>query len=271
MTVLAGRAVVVTGAGRGLGEAYAVQVAAEGAGVVVNDVDPAAAEATAALIRARGGRAVGVPGSVADWSTAERLISRCVEEFGAIDGLVNNAGVVSVRPVRQEYEENLRRVIGVNLLGAAFCGTVALRAMLERGGGSVVNVTSGAALGVPSLGAYSASKGGMTSLTYSWAAEVAGSGVRVNAVSPEARTPLADELAAEFPDVPAGTHDPASNAPAVVFLLSDFAAEVNGQVLVTGGPQLRTQRRPGFSPAAHDDGWTPEAVAAFVRGQEVRR
>lgn len=264
MSVLAGKAVVVTGAGRGLGAAYAVLAAEHGAGLVLNDVDAVAAERTAEQIRTGGGRAVTVAGDVGEWDVAEALVARCVSEFGHVDGLVNNAGVVTVCPVSAETEENLRRVIGVNLLGAAFCGTLALRVMLRQDSGSVVNVTSGAAMGVPALGAYSASKGGLTSLTYAWAAEVAGTGVRVNAVSPEARTPLAQTLAAQFPDVPAGMSDPLSNAPAVVHLLSDDARGVNGQVLLTRGVGVRLQERPRYSRLAGAEPWTVDTAAAAV-------
>jgi NAD(P)-dependent dehydrogenase (short-subunit alcohol dehydrogenase family) len=257
--VLAGKAVVVTGAGRGLGAAYAGAVAAAGARVVCADLDGSAAERTAGAI---GG--VPVTADVSDWDAAAALIDTCVDRFGAIDGLVNNAGVVTVAAAAEETEANLRRIIGVNLLGAAFCGTHALRHMTARDSGSIVNVTSGAALGVPRMGAYAASKGGVTALTYAWAAELAGTGVRVNAVSPNARTPLADTLAAAFPDVPAGTASPESNAAAVVYLLSDRASGVQGQVYVTGGETLARQSRPRSTEIGRSGAWTPADVAAAV-------
>lgn len=263
MSVLDGKAVVVTGAGRGLGAAYARAAAEHGAAVVVADIDADAAAEVAAGI---GDRAVPMRVDVTDWAAAGELIEGCVDRFGAIDGLVNNAGVVTVAAVAEETEENLRRVIGVNLLGVAFCGTHALRRMTVRGSGSIVNVTSGGALGMSRLAAYAASKGGVTSLTYAWAAEVSGSGIRVNAVSPNARTPLAGSLAAAFPDVPAGTAAPESNAPMVVHLLSDEARDIQGQVFVTGGPGLCRQGRPRITEIGHRDGWTPATVAAALGG-----
>jgi NAD(P)-dependent dehydrogenase (short-subunit alcohol dehydrogenase family) len=268
MSVLAGRAVVVTGAGSGLGAAYALHAAECGAAVVVNDVDAAAADACVKRIGSLTDRVVADHHDVSHWAGAEALIDGCVTRFGAIYGLVSNAGIVTVCRPEEETEQNLRRVIEVNLLGVAFCGTHALRHMVARGQGSIVNVTSGAALGVPSLGAYAASKGGITALTYSWAASVAGTGVRVNAVSPNARTPLADALAAEFPEVPAGTDEPVTNAAAVGFLLSDLAADVNGQVFVTGGPTLRRQTRPRIVDVARigdDETWTAESVAGALQ------
>jgi len=261
VTLLEGKAVVVTGAGRGLGAAYARAAAAYGAAVVVADVDGDAAARTAAGI---GSAAVAVTADVADWDAAGALVDGCVDRFGAIDGLVNNAGVVTVVDSKDETEADLRRVVGVNLLGAAFCGTHALRHMTARGSGSIINVTSGAAFGLPRLAAYSASKGGVTALTYAWAAEVAGTGVRVNAVSPNARTPLADELAGAFPDVPAGTADAESNAPVVVYLLSQSAGGPHGQVFVTGGPVLGRQSPPRIGELGRSERWTPDAVAAIL-------
>ncbi len=264
MTGLDGKAVVVTGAGSGLGAAYAIAAAAVGASVVCGDIDGAAAERTAATIVASGGTAAVVEVDIADWANAGALIEGCVERFGAVDGLVNNAGVVAVAGIAEETEHNLRRVVEVNLLGTAFCGVHALRQMTARGSGSIVNVTSGSALGVARLGAYSASKGGVTALTYAWAAEVAGTGVRVNAVSPNARTPLAETLASAFPDVPVGSESPESNAAAVVHLLSDAAQDIHGQVFVTGGPALRRQSRPRIVELASHETWTPGDLAAAM-------
>jgi NAD(P)-dependent dehydrogenase (short-subunit alcohol dehydrogenase family) len=269
VTVLDGRAVIVTGAGSGLGAAYAVAAAAAGASVVCADIDAAAAERTAATITEVGGAAAAVRVDVADLAAAAALIDTCVERYSAVDGLVNNAGVVTVVSIAEESEQNLRRVLEVNLLGSAFCGIHALRHMIARGSGSIVNVTSGSALGVPRLGAYSASKGGVTALTYAWAAEVVGTRVRVNAVSPNARTPLADTVASAFPEVPVGTESPESNAAAVVHLLSDDARDVHGQVFVTGGPALCRQSRPRIVELARRESWTPADVATAMSGSAL--
>jgi NAD(P)-dependent dehydrogenase (short-subunit alcohol dehydrogenase family) len=122
-------------------------------------------------------------------------------------------------------------------------------------------------MGVARLGAYSASKGGVTALTYAWAAEVAGTGVRVNAVSPNARTPLADRLATSFPDLPLGTATPESNAAAVVCLLSEDARDINGQVFVTGGSSLGRQLRPRIAELAERAEWTPLELASAMSGR----
>ena len=269
MTTLQGRAVIVTGAGSGLGAAYAIAAAAAGASVVCADIDGAAAGRITETIVQTGGAATAVKVDVGDWTDAAALVEACVERYGAVDGLVNNAGVVTVAGIAEETERNLRRVIEVNLLGSAFCGIHALRHMTARGEGSIVNVTSGSALGVARLGAYSASKGGVTALTYAWAAEVAGTGIRVNAVSPNARTPLADTLALAFPEIPVGSESPQSNAAAVVHLLSDDARDIHGQVFVTGGPTLSRQSRPRITELAGRETWTQADVASAMSGRPL--
>ncbi len=156
MGVLDGKAVIVTGAGQGLGRAYALDAAAEGASVVVNDIDAAAAEKVAAEIAGAGGRAAPVVGSVADWDRAGELVGACLKEYGAVDGLVNNAGVLNLTPPWDESETSIRRVVEVNLLGALFVGTHAVRVMVDQGSGSIVNITSSAQLGLSTMGTYGA-------------------------------------------------------------------------------------------------------------------
>lgn len=259
---LDGKAVVVTGAGRGLGRAYADAAARHGAMVVVNDVDADAAARVAAQI----------PGAVADgtdissWAGAEALVERCCAAFGRIDGLVNNAALIRVTPPQDATEADIRCVVDVNLLGSIYCGIHALRRMVEQGSGSIVNVTSGAALGgLPTVATYAATKGGILSLTYAWAGGAADAGVRVNAVSPDADTPLAASIRRDHPEVQAGAASAESNAHAVVFLLSDRATTVNGQVLLTGGERLGRLSRPTpIRPAARRDEWTADDVADVV-------
>ena len=152
MGLLDGKAVIVTGAGRGLGRAFALDAAAEGASVVVNDIDTEAAEKVAAEIAGDGGRAVSCAGSVANWDQADDLVQTCLKEYGALDGLVNNAGVLALRPAWDETEDSIRRVVEVNLLGALFVGTHAVRAMVDQGSGSIVNITSSAQLGLSTMG-----------------------------------------------------------------------------------------------------------------------
>jgi NAD(P)-dependent dehydrogenase (short-subunit alcohol dehydrogenase family) len=264
------RAVVVTGAGRGLGEAYARLAAAHGASVVVNDVDAASAAAVVERIRGDGGRAVADGADVSTWAGAGALVAACVAEFGAIDGLVNNAAIFRLATPWEQDPEVFDQVVRTNLLGPVYCGLHALAAMAERGRGSIVNVTSGAQAGSTAMAAYGASKGGVAALTYCWAADVAGTGIRVNAVSPNAHTRMADEFERYLGERARGQNvgkPPELNAPAVVFLLSDAAAGINGQVVRVDGTELSLMSHPEVvEPAVHDPQWTVEAVAAAFAG-----
>ncbi len=246
---LDGLAVVITGAGRGLGAAYARLAAQEGARVVVNDIDLAAAQAIVDEIGAAGGGACASGADITRWEQAQGLVQQCVRAFGAIDGLVNNAALFRMARPEAEEPEALRALIEVNVLGTLHMGVLALREMLLRGRGSIVNITSGAQAGSSLQGAYGASKGAVTSLTYSWAIDTAGSGVRVNAFAPMARTTMADDAQAYLashglPPWPQLSTTPEDNAPAVVFLLSHLAHDVHGQVLRLDGGRLSLMTHP---------------------------
>jgi len=257
MDVLDGKAVIVTGAGQGLGRAYALDAAAEGASVVVNDIDAAAAEKVAAEIAGAGGRAVPVVGSVADWDRAGDLVAVCLKEYGAVDGLVNNAGVLNLTPPWEESEMSIRRVVEVNLLGALFVGTHAVRAMMDEGSGSIVNITSSAQLGLSTMGTYGATKGALASLTYSWSVDLSGYFIRVNAYAPVARTAMTDMSPVLPPDIP----DPADNAAIVTYLLSDLADGITGQVIQRRGSRIVVLAHPRLTEhGAEADAWTVDTV-----------
>ena len=257
MGVLDGKAVIVTGAGRGLGRAFALDAGAQGASVVVNDIDADAAEKVAAEIAESGGHAVASVGSVADWDRAADLVATCLKEYGAVDGLVNNAGVLSLTPPWAEAEESIRRVVEVNLLGALFVGTHAVRAMIDQGSGSIVNITSSAQLGLGAMGTYGATKGALASLTYSWSVDLGGYFIRVNAYAPVARTAMAEMSPVLPPDMPA----PADNAAIVTYLLSDLSDGITGQVIQRRGDRLVVLAHPRLTEHGADaDDWTVETV-----------
>lgn len=273
MAVLAGKAAVVTGGGRGLGRAYAELAAREGAGVVVNDIDRDCVDEVVAAIRTAGGEAVANHDDISSWDGSEAVIASCVDRFGRIDGLVNNAGLFYLAHPNDETAERMRAIVEVNVLGSAYCGTHALRHMLGQGSGSVVNVTSGAFAGITDMAMYGATKGAVASLTYGWAVDVDGSGVRVNAVSPIARSRMYDTMLAHKGEKGSVTAvRPEDNAAVVVFLLSDAASGINGQVVRINPPHLSLIAHPAeVLPTIEREHWTVEAVEAAFRDSLANR
>lgn len=282
MGCLEGKSVVVTGAARGLGEAYVRAAIAEGASVVINDIDAAPADALAEELRGAGARAVTHNGDITSWDIAAGLIERCVSEYGRIDGLVNNAGMLVIKPIEEQDEASFRRQVEVNLLGQAWCGLHALRRMIPQGSGSIVNVFSGAQAGSALRCAYGATCAGIAGLTYSWASECKDSGVRVNAIAPIAATREIEETEHVLQRLAAAgrvsgsfanlrekmkTLTPAMNAPMVVYLLSDASGHVNGQALRFTGKELMLHTHPAVrSPILSEDEWTVDKIAAAFSG-----
>lgn len=182
---LTGKKAIVTGAGSGIGRAIALKFAAEGCDVGIFDIDRAAAEETAALVRVAGSAAAVACGSVALRDDVLRAVDSLLGALGHVDILVNNAGVLRTAPFLHTPYEQWREVLSINLDGAYhFCQGV-LPAMLRRGAGAIVNISSWTGKkGVPNHAAYSASKFALIGLTQSLASEFAARGIRVNAVCP---------------------------------------------------------------------------------------
>ena len=270
--LLDGRVVIVTGAGQGLGRAYAIEAAERGASVVVNDVDAGLADEVAGEIAGQGGTAVAAKGSVANWDDAAALSDMAMREFGRLDGLVNNAGVFHLAWADQEDESHVRQAVEVNLLGAMFCGIHAIRTMIGCGnGGSIVNVSSGYQSGVATGGCYAATKGAIASLTYSWALEGHLHGIRVNAIAPMARTRMTEyaldrlQTTGERSAVPA-SNPPESVAPLVALLLAGSTG-LTGQVVRFDGRLLAIVGHPGrLEGVVEKDAWTIEQMGEALRG-----
>ncbi|WP_020666507.1 SDR family NAD(P)-dependent oxidoreductase [Amycolatopsis nigrescens] len=262
MDVLEGKAVVVTGAGRGLGRAYAMHAAAAGAAVVVNDIDAEPAEDVVSAILAAGGQAVASIGSVADPEQAGAAIERCRTRFGRIDGLVNNAGLRYQAPVWEDDPARMRALVEVNVLGSMYCGSAAARAMRAQGSGSIVNMGSLAMVGQPTAASYSASKGAVASMTVAWAVELAEHGIRVNGLCPLAWTRMA-QADTKARTTPVDT--PERIAPIVTYLLSDLSAGVTGQLIRYAPGRLHIVRQTsGKEPVLQHEGWdVPEIAEAF--------
>lgn len=259
MSSLSGKVVIVTGAGGGLGRAYSRYLAKLGTRVVVNDIDAEAASETVSLISADGGEGFARPGDISTWAFAEELTETAVTTWGRLDGLVNNAGVFAMASIDETNEQHWRTTVDVNLLGTAYCGTHALRVMIRQGSGAIVNVTSGTQAGSPFLAAYAATKGAIASMTYSWAMETSGTAVRVNAISPNAHTRMADEFERYLGDrAPAQNvgKSPMTNAPIVAFLLADESMGITGQVLRVDADQVGLMSHPAIvTPTARRDSW----------------
>ncbi|MDX2595996.1 MULTISPECIES: 3-oxoacyl-ACP reductase [Streptomyces] len=262
---LDGRSAVVTGAGRGLGRAEALELARLGAAVVVNDygqpgrdgsgeASAAPAERTAAEIREAGGRAVAHTGDVSDFGQARELVGRALAEFGGLDILVNNAGILRDRMVFSMTEDEWDSVIRVHLKGHFNTTHFAAAHWRERskaaGGpvyGRIVNTSSEAFLaGSAGQPNYAAAKGGIVGLTTSTALALAKYGVTANAICPRARTRMTEDVFAGLrpPDEGLDPLAPEHVAPLVGYLASPAAARVNGQLLVVHGGMVAVVERP---------------------------
>jgi 3-oxoacyl-[acyl-carrier protein] reductase len=238
------RIAVVTGGARGIGKAIARKLAADGVQIVISDVMADAAEAAAKEMETLGVRALAVAADVSKSGDVETLIRKTVQEFGAVDFLVNNAGVtrdnLSIRMSEAEWD----LVLGVNLKGTFLCSQAAAREMIKRRFGRIVNIASvSGIMGTAGQANYASSKAGIIALTKSMARELGSRNITVNAVAPGfILTEMTDKLpdsvkeayVAQIPLKRAGT--PEDVAEAVRFLISPSAQYITGTVLnVSGG------------------------------------
>lgn len=280
-----GRVVIVTGAGRGLGRAHALEFARQGARVVVNDLgaeidgtgsSTGPAGEVVEEIRAMGGEAVANGADVADWEQAGAMVAQAIETFGRLDVLVNNAGFLRDRMLANTSEEEWDAVIRVHLKGHFAPARHAIAHWRDRAKageqveGRVINTSSGAGLmGSVGQGNYSAAKAGIAALTLVQAAEWARYGVTANAIAPAARTRMTERVFAETMAAPAeGQFDamaPENVSPLVVWLGSVDSAGVTGRVFEVEGGKISIadgwQHGPSFDKGAR---YEPAEVGAVV-------
>jgi NAD(P)-dependent dehydrogenase (short-subunit alcohol dehydrogenase family) len=284
---LQGRAAVVTGAGRGIGRAIAELLASEGAAVVVNDlganVDGSGASSSVADevvdgIRARGGRAVANHDSVSEFAAAERIIDTAVREFGAIDILVNNAGILRDRMLFNMSEEEWDSVIAVHLKGTFNCTRHAAARMREQRRGRIISMSSTSGVfGNTGQANYGAAKDGIAALTRVIARDLGKYGITANAVCPGASTRMTGTVSdsARAARQKSGAQSPGGQrtfqlehtgpenvAPWVVYLATDAATHVNGQVFFVMGGLVALLNDPAPVRTMWTEGrWTPEEIA----------
>jgi NAD(P)-dependent dehydrogenase (short-subunit alcohol dehydrogenase family) len=270
--MLEGKVCVVTGAGGGLGREFALALAAAGASVVVNDTgaslsgegaDNGPASAVVEEIRAAGGRAVANGDSVASWDSAQRIIATAIEEFGRLDLVVNNAGILRDRIFHKMEPEQWRAVIDVHLHGSFYVSRAAAPVFMEQGSGSYVHITSTTGL-IGNFGQanYAAAKLGIAALSKSIALDMHRLGVRSNCIAPFAWTRMIDSIPANTPEELERVKtlqimEGAKVAPLVVYLGSDAAAEVTGQIFAVRANEisLMGQSRP-IRGMVDVNGWT---------------
>jgi NAD(P)-dependent dehydrogenase (short-subunit alcohol dehydrogenase family) len=273
-----GKVIVVTGAGRGIGREIALLAAAEGAKVVVNDLggsddgegdDVGVAQKVVDEITKAGGVAIANGDSVADPLAAERIIKAAVENFGRVDCVVNNAGILRDRIFHRMSAVDWDAVIKVHLYGAFYMSKAAAPYFKEQESGSFIHFTSTSGL-VGNFGQanYAAAKMGIVGLSKSIALDMARFKVRSNCISPFAWSRLIGTIPTETPEQQArveriqNTMTASKIAPICVFLASDLSKDVTGQIFAVRKDEIFLMSQPRPLRVAHKDGgWTPQSIA----------
>ncbi len=274
--LLEGKTALVTGAGGGIGRAIAIAMANAGAAVVINDAgvslageggSASPAAETKAAIEAAGGRAVIDTHSVSEWDSAKAIVAAAMDAFGGLDIVVNNAGILRDAIFHKMTPEQWLAVVGVHLNGAFFVSRAAAEIFKEQQSGAFVHMTSTSGLiGNVGQSNYSAAKMGVVGLSKSIALDMQRFNVRSNCIAPFAWGRMTDNIPAETPDQIVRVEKlkqmtPDKNAPLAVFLASDAASDVNGQVFTARNNEILImgQSRPLRS-VQRDSGWSPETV-----------
>ena len=284
MGMMDGKAVLVTGAGRGVGRGIALAMATEGAAVVVNDLgvaisgegkdDASSAEQVVEEIRAAGGKAVANHDSVSDWLGAGAMVKAAVDGFGRIDAVVNNAGNLRDVYFHKMSPEDFRAVIDVHLQGSFNTSRAAAPFFKEQASGAYVHMTSTSGL-IGNFGQanYSAAKLGIVGLSKSIALDMQRFNVRSNAIAPFAWTRMIDSIPTDTPEQQKRVDglkklDADKIAPFAIALCSDAGTKVTGQIFAVRNNEIFLFSQPRPIRSAHTaEGWTPETVAERVFDQ----
>jgi NAD(P)-dependent dehydrogenase (short-subunit alcohol dehydrogenase family) len=273
-TDVEGKVVIVTGAGRGIGRDIALLMARGGAKVVVNDLgvsltgEPGGespARETVAEILAQGGQAVASEDSVADWQGAQRLVALALERFGGLDVVVNNAGIIREISFQETSPEDFDKTVKVHLYGSFYVSRAAAPHFIARKSGAYIHMTSSTGLiGRRNLSAYASAKMGVVGLMRSIALDMAAVGVRSNCISPAAATRMTPQRANAQKDEAFRARVRGDQvAPLALFLASEAAAAINGQIIGVRGNELYLYSQPRPVRTLHRaEGWTVEALDA---------
>jgi len=279
--LLDGKVAVVTGAGRGLGRGMALHLAREGARVVVNDLggsvrgegrDDSVAGQVVEEIRTGGGEAVANADTVASWEGGQSIVQTALDHYGRVDILVNNAGILRDQFIYQMSEKDWDAVVDVHLLGAFSCTRAAAPLMREQGWGRVLFITSTAGfIGTIAQCNYGAAKMGVLGLSLSLALEMQPHNVTSNCIAPFAWTRIPASIPAVTDEIKASVDRlfkdmcPEDVSPLAVFLASDRAAGITGQVFGVRGKEIYTYNQPRVTRSIHrHEGWTARDLASVL-------
>lgn len=276
---LNGKVAIVTGGGQGLGLAYAQALASAGAAVVINDVNSDTAEKAVSSITETGGRAVAEVCAVGSEEAAQALVARAISEFGQLDIMVTNAGILRDKVLWNLTADDFDAVIHVHLRGTFLCAREAVKHFRERGEGGRLILAGSPAGQRGNFGQtnYAAAKAGIAAYSRTWAMECAKAKVTVNAIIPNAATAMTSTIPFLAPyveglekgePIPSVVRRAASFGTAAdvaglaVYLASDAAAKVTGQCIGIGGDRLTLWSHPTeIASAFHDGGWSADDIA----------